>query len=125
MVLQAIVAYEDVGGRVSRQQGAGGGDALACHKHGDTTGAGHQQGFIAHVLWQRLGRGLTAVVGAAAIAARDDAGRKATGLQVCHGGQRDRCFPGAACNHIANDDDRHAWMLCLFPTPLVQFALKA
>ena len=106
-VLQAIVADDDVGGRVVRPQGLHGLDALAGHKDRCAGGAGQQGGLVTHFMGGAVGQGLAAIGGAAAIAARDNARLPAVLLQIGDHGLGDGGFASPASNHIAHDDDGH------------------
>jgi hypothetical protein len=83
--------------------------AIGAHKNGHLTAAPNQQGFVPHITECAVLMDGGDFFGMAPVAARHHAQLDALGLPM-HGQSHDQgCFTGTTRDHIANDDDRHAW----------------
>ena len=107
VMLQTVVANDQVGVRIGPQQGLQRIAAAAGHKHRRAGTLLDQQRLIATQFCRKLRQHFQASLDKPSITARDHAGASACGLQVLHHGHDQRCFASATGHQIAHHHHRN------------------
>ena len=106
-MLQPVVANDEVGLRMRRQQSAHSVNPANGYEHRRSRALPDQQRLITAEAGGQLRKDFKAAVTLPPVAARDHAGFSASRLQVFDKRHHQRRFTSPARDHIANDDNRH------------------
>ena len=107
VVLQAVVADDDIAFGMRREQGMCGSGALGADPHRTGATAREQHRFVTDHAWIAVDRGTLRPAGTAAVAAADYARVIAAFTQQLGEPDHERSFAGAADADIADHDYRH------------------
>ena len=111
VVLQAVVADDDVHLRMGLQQASRRRHAIAANEHRHLAAQLQQQGLVANFNGRRGGVALLHRVSVPTVATRNNAGAKAVPLQQRHHRHHRGRFASAADDEIAHHDHRHGQTL--------------